>query len=166
MPIKKWKDKKMPLCKRLELSHSIEIKTTHEKIWKFLKNPDNYTVWHPQDHIRMWWTEGKPFEVGSKFYSEQLIFGKVQKYHGQIKEIIPNRKVVFKFKFPVSLFSPEIEWRTETKGENTVFTAISYFRAGHLYKNLFKKGMKKLIEEHNRHVGEEGENLKQLLEGD
>ena len=155
----------MPLCKRLELSHSIEIKTTHEKIWKFLKNPDNYTIWHPQDHIRMMWTKGKPFELGSTFYSEQLVFGKVQKYNGQIKEIIPNRKVVFTFKFPVSLMSPKIIWYTETKGENTVFTAISIIRAGYLYKKLFKKGMKKLIAEHNRHVGEEGENLKKLLEG-
>ena len=155
----------MPLCKRLELSHSIEIKTTHEKIWNFLRNPDNYTTWHPKDHIKMMWTEGKPFELGSKFYSEQLVFGKVQKYNGQIIELIPNRKVVFRFKFPVSLISPKIEWHTETKGENTVFTAISYIRAGHLYKKLFKKGMKNLITEHNRHVGEEGENLKKILEG-
>ena len=154
----------MPLFKPLKLSHSIEIKTTHEKIWNFLRNPDNYTIWHPQDHIRMMWTEGKPFEERSKFYSEQLIFGKVQKYNGQIKEIIPNRKVVFIFKFPMSLISPKIVWYTETKGENTVFTAISYFRAGHLYKKLFKKGMKNLITEHNRHVGEEGENLKKILE--
>jgi uncharacterized protein YndB with AHSA1/START domain len=154
----------MPLFKPLKLSHSIEIKTTHEKIWNFLRNPDNYTIWHPQDHIRMMWTEGKPFEERSKFYSEQLIFGKVQKYNGQIKEIIPNRKVVFTFKFPMSLISPKIVWYTETKEENTVFTAISYFRAGHLYKKLFKKGMKNLITEHNRHVGEEGENLKKILE--
>jgi len=156
----------MKLCKRLELSHSIEIQTTPEKVWNFLKNPDNYTIWHPQDHIRMNWTEGKPFELGSKFYSEQLVFGKVQKYNGQIKEIIPNRKVVFKFKFPVSLISPEIEWRIEQKGSKAVFTAISYIRAGYLFKKLFKKGMKKLITEHNRHVGEEGENLKKILEGD
>jgi len=155
----------MPLFKPLKLSHSIEIKTTHEKIWNFLRNPDNYTIWHPQDHIRMMWTEGKPFKERSKFYSEQLIFGKVQKYNGQIKEIIPNRKVVFTFKFPMSLISPKIVWYTETKGENTEFTAISYFRAGHLYKKLFKKGMKNLITEHNRHVGEEGENLKKILEG-
>ena len=154
----------MPLCKMLELSHSVEIKTTHEKIWNFLRNPDNYTIWHPQDHIRMMWTDGKPFEVESKFYSEQLIFGKVQKYNGQIKEIIPNRKVIFTFKFPMSLISPKIVWYTETKGENTVFTAISYFRAGNLYKKIFKKGMKNLITEHNRHVGEEGENLKKILE--
>ena len=154
----------MPLCKRLELSHSIEIKTTPEKIWNFLKNPENYTIWHPQDHIKVIWTEGKPFEVGSKFYSEQRVFGKVQKYNAKIQEIIPNRKIVFTFKFPVSLISPEIEWRIEPKGSNTVFTAISYLRAGYLLKKVFKKGMNKLIEEHNRHVGEEGENLKKLME--
>jgi len=123
----------MPLCKRLELSHSVEIKTSPEKIWNFLKNPENYTIWHPKDHIKLIWTEG-------------------------------NRKVVFKFKFPVSLISPEIEWRIEPNGSNTVFTAISFLRAGNLYKKLFKKGMKKLIEEHNRHVSEEGENLKKILE--
>ena len=156
----------MPLCKRLELSHSVEIKTSPEKIWNFLKNPENYTIWHPQDHIKVIWTEGKPFEVGSKFYSEQRVFGKVQKYNAKIQEIIPNRKIVFTFKFPVSLISPEIEWRIEPKGSNTVFTAISYLRAGYLLKKVFKKGMNKLIEEHNRHVGEEGENLKKLLEGD
>ena len=144
----------------------IEIKTTPEKIWNFLKNPENYTIWHPQDHIKVIWTEGKPFEVGSKFYSEQRVFGKVQKYNAKIQEIIPNRKIVFTFKFPVSLISPEIEWRIEPKGSNTVFTAISYLRAGYLLKKVFKKGMNKLIEEHNRHVGEEGENLKKLLEGD
>jgi uncharacterized protein YndB with AHSA1/START domain len=154
----------MPLFKRLELSHSIEIKTTPEMIWNFLKNPENYTIWHPKDHIKVIWTEGKPFELGSKFYSEQLVFGKVQKYKAQIKEVIPNRKIVFTFKLPVSLISPEIEWRIEPKGSNTVFTAISYIRAGHLFKKLFRNGMKNFIEEHNRHVGEEGENLKNLLE--
>jgi hypothetical protein len=104
--------------------------------------------------------------VGSKFYSEQLIFGKVKKYDGKMKEIIPNRKVVFTFKFPISIFSPEIEWRIEPKGSTTVFTAISYMRAGYLWKKLFKKGMNNLIKEHDRHVGEEGENLKKILEGD
>ncbi len=154
----------MPLCKRLELSHSIEIKTSPEKIWNFFKKTENYTTWHPKDHIKFIWTEGKPLEVGSKFYSEQLVFGKVRKYKGHIKEIIPNRKIVFNFKFPVSLISPEIEWCIEPKGSNTVFTAITFMRAGHLYKKLFKKGMKNLIEEHDRHVAEEGENLKKILE--
>ena len=65
---------------------------------------------HPTDNIKLIWTEGKPFELGSKFYCEQLILEKVQKYNSQVKEVIPNRKIVFTFKLPVSLFSPEIKW--------------------------------------------------------
>ena len=93
----------MVLFKQFISKDSIEIKTTPEKIWNFLKNPENYTIWHPKDHIKLIWTKGKPFELGSTLYSEQLVFGKVQKYKGQIKEIIPKRKIVFTFKFPVSL---------------------------------------------------------------
>jgi hypothetical protein len=38
----------MPLFKTLQLSHSIEIKTTPVKIWHFFKNIEqNYTIWHP-----------------------------------------------------------------------------------------------------------------------
>lgn len=155
----------MPLCKRLLLKHSIDITTTPEKIWEFLKNEKNYTIWHPKDHIVIKWLKGKPFEVESTFYSEQYVFGKVQKYNGYIKESIPNRKVVFGFKYPVSLISPEIIWLIEPKGKQTTFTAISIIRAGYLLKKLFKKSMNNLIQEHNRHVGEEGENLKKLLEG-
>jgi hypothetical protein len=155
----------MPLFKRLELKHSIEINTTPEKIWNFFKNIEkNYTSWHPEDHIKFIWSEGKPLEVGSTTYSEQLVFGKPQKYKGFVKEIIPNRKIVFGFKYPVSLISPNIEWRIEPKGSKTIFTAITYMRAGHFYKKLFKKGMKNLITEHDRHVAEEGEKLKKLLE--
>ena len=37
-------------------------------------------------------------------------------------------------------------------------------RAGHLYEKLFKKGMKNIIEAHDKHVAEEGENIKKILE--
>ena len=98
----------MSLCKRLELSHSIEIKTTPEKMWNYLKNPENYKTMHPKDHMKLIWTEGKPFEFGSKFYCEQLILEKVQKYNAQVKEVIPNRKIVFTFKLPVSFFHQKL----------------------------------------------------------
>ena len=81
-----------------------------------------------------------------------------------ISEIIPNRKIAFKFFYPVSLISPKIEWLIEPKDSNTVFTAITYMRAGHLYEKLFKKGMKNIIEAHDKHVAEEGENIKKILE--
>jgi hypothetical protein len=155
----------MPLFKRLELKHSIDINTTPEKIWKFFKNIEkNYKIWHPKDHIKFEWTKGEPLVLGSNIYSEQYVFEKIQKYKGFLKEIIPNRKIVFGFKYPVSIFTPMIEWLIEPKNSKTTFTAITYIRAGHFYKRLFKKGMKNLIIEHDRHVAEEGENLKKLLE--
>jgi hypothetical protein len=155
----------MPLCKRLVLAHSIEIKTTPEKIWEFFINIEkNYTIWHPKDHVKFIWTGGKPLELGSSIYSEQYVFGKIQKYKGYLKEIVPNRKIVFGFKYPVSLITPKIEWIIEPKDSNTIFTAITYMRAGQLYKKLFKKGMKNLIEAHDKHVAEEGEILKKILE--
>ena len=155
----------MPLFKRLVLTHSIEIKTTPEKIWEFFTHLEkNYTTWHPKDHVKFIWTSYKPLELGSTIYSEQYVFGKIQKYKGYIKEIVPNRKIVFGFRYPVSLITPKIEWLMEPKRSNTIFTAITYMRAGHLYKKLFKKGMKNLIEAHDKHISEEGENLKKILE--
>jgi hypothetical protein len=90
--------------------------------------------------------------------------GKITKYKGMVSEIIPNRKIAFKFFYPVSLISPKIEWLLEPKDSCTIFKAITYMRAGHLYKKLFRNGMKNIIEAHDKHVSEEGENLKKILE--
>ena len=155
----------MPLCKRLLLQHAIEINITPEKIWDFFKNIDtNYTTWHPKDHIKFTWTGGKPLEEGSTCYAEQYVMGKPTKYNATLTEIIPNRKIVFKWSYPVSLMSPKIEWLIEPKNSHTIFTAITHMRAGHLFKKLFKKSMNKLIAEHDRHVAEGRKNLKKILE--
>ena len=155
----------MPLFKPLILSHSIEINTTPEKIWEFFKDLDkNYTTWHPEDHIVFRWIKGKPMEEGSTCYAEQYVMGKATKYNATLAEIIPNRKIVFKWSFPVSLISPKVEWLIEPKGSHSVFTAITYMRAGHLWSKLFKKGMKNIIEAHNKHTWEEAKNLKKILE--
>lgn len=155
----------MVLFKQLILRDSIEIKTTPEKIWEFFVNLEkNYKSWHPEDHVLFKWTKGKPMEVGSAFYAEQYVIGKVKKYKGTCSEIIPNRKFVFKFSFPISLVSPKAEWQIEPKGSHSVFTAITYMRLGRLFQKLFRKKMKKLAKVHNKHVGTEGENLKNILE--
>lgn len=156
----------MTLCKRLLLKHSVDINTTQEKIWEFFKNLDkNYKTWHPKDHIFFKWTEGKPLEEGSICYAEQYVMGKVTKYNATLSEVIPNRKIVFKWSYPVSILSPYVEWIIEPKGNITTFTAITHIRAGHLFKKLFNKSMKKLIAAHDEHVLYEGENLKKLMEG-
>jgi hypothetical protein len=155
----------MSLFKHLELKDSIEIKTTPEKIWDFFVNLDkNYKSWHPEDHILFKWTKGKPMELGSQFYGEEVMGGKIVKVKGFICEVIPNRKSVSKYSFPLSLVVPKIETLIEPKGSSSVFTAISYIRAGNLLSKLFKKEMEKSIDIHKKHVREEGENLKAILE--
>ena len=157
----------MSLFSQLVLSNSIEIKTKPEKIWEFFTNLEkNYKTWHPQDHILFKWTKGKPMESGSNWYGEEVVRGKVFKLKGTIGEVIKNRKIVFKYSFPVSLVAPRFEWLIEPKGPNSVFIAKSYLRAGDLFCKfkLSRKEMETKIEMHNKHVGEEGENLKKILE--
>jgi len=155
----------MKLFKPIILSDSIEIKTTPEKIWEFFTNLErNYKAWHPKDHIVFKWTKGKPMESGSSWYGEEVVRGKVFKLKGTIGEVIPNRKIVFKYSFPISLVAPWFEWSIEPKSSTSVFTARSYLRAGEFYLRYFKKEMEFKLEIHHQHVKEEGENLKKILE--
>ena len=137
----------MSLFSQLVLSDSIEIKTTPEKIWEFFTNLEkNYKAWHPQDHILFKWTKGKPMESGSNWYGEEVVRGKVFKLKGTIGEVIPNRKIVFNFTFPVTLVSPYFEWQIEPKGEKSVFTAITIIRCKKFYRKIMgKKGWDKIV---------------------
>jgi uncharacterized protein YndB with AHSA1/START domain len=155
----------MKLFSQSKLKHSIEIETSPERIWEFFVNLDkNYTIWHPQDHVLFKWTKGEPLEVGSAFYAEQYVKGKLTKFKGTCVDIVPNRKIVFKFAFPVSLVSPKVEWQIEPTGSNCIFTAITYMRWGNFFQKVLKKHMKDSIELYDKHVGAEGENLKKILE--
>jgi hypothetical protein len=155
----------MSLFSPLILSDSIEIDTTPEKIWDFFANLEkNYKAWHPQDHILFKWTKGKPMEPGSKWYGEEVVRGKVFRLKGTIGAVIPCRKIMFKYSFPVSLAAPGFEWSIDPNGTRSVFTARSFLRAGDLFYKLSRKEMEEKIDLHNRHVKEEGENLKKILE--
>jgi uncharacterized protein YndB with AHSA1/START domain len=144
---------------------SIEIESTPETIWDFFCNlEENYTTWHPEDHIRFAWTAGKPMTTGSRWYGEEVVRGKVFKLRGTIGEVVPYRKIMFRYAFPISLVAPGFSWHIEPKGRTSVFTARSYIRAGEFYFKLFKQHMKTKMAMHYKHVREEGENLKQILD--
>ncbi|MDY6965653.1 MAG: hypothetical protein SVM80_06750 [Halobacteriota archaeon] len=65
-------------------------------------------------------------------------------------------------------YKVRFEWQIEPRGSNSIFTAISYARAKRIMSRLMKyseyKGIEKLIEIGQKHVKEEGENLKKILE--
>ena len=155
----------MTLFKQLVLENSVEIKTSPEKIWEFFTNLEqNYPIWHPKDHILFRWVEGEPMRRGSHFYAEQYAMGKITKYKGIIGEVIPNRKIVFTLSFPLSLLSPKFEWRIDPKDKSSIFTDITYLNFVTLLRIFNKKGLENLIEVHEKHTGEERNNLKIILE--
>jgi hypothetical protein len=101
---------------------------------------------------------------GSIWYGEEYLNGKLKKLKGTIGEVVPNKKIVFKYSFPLSLASPGFEWRIEAKGSNSVFTAIGYVRCVEFYRLIAKKHLDTAIKAGIKHVKEEGVNLKKILE--
>ena len=152
----------MAFLKRIVLKDTVEINTTPEKIWDFWANMDkNYKAWHPEDHILFRWTKGRPMEEGSTIYAEEVVGGQLLKGKVTCVGVVPNRKFALKLPFPRSLFC-KYEYLIEPRGENTAFTAYTYLK----YPVFAKKRVYSVIEVGEKHVREEGGNLKRILEGD
>lgn len=155
----------MEIYKEFILKHSIEIEVPPEKVWDFFYNIEkNYKIWHPEDHILFKWTKGSPLGVGSTIYSEQVMNGEHAKLKGTCTESIENRKIVFKLDFPTSFMCPKIEWLIEPKGKNSIFTAVTYYKFGKLFLKFSKDKVSYILETSNKHMEEEGNNLKRILE--
>jgi len=147
-----------------KLIDAIEIKCSPEEIWNFFLNLEtNYIDWHPKDHIKFEWI-GRPMETGTKWYAEEMVHEHLFKLKGKVGEVIPFRKIVFKYSFPVSIVSPKFEWNIVAKASHLEFTAYSYLNAGDLFNRMAKKEMAWKLEATKKHTKEEGENLKFLLE--
>jgi hypothetical protein len=155
----------MPIFKEVIIRDSIGIATTPERIWDFFYHLDtNYRIWHPDDHILFKWVRGKPMGIGSEIYAEETMDGHFVKLKSTVIESVPNKKIVFKNHFPTSFITPRIEWRMEAKGPKTVFTAITYNRIGWLFRTFAKNRVDHIIKIAKKHMREEGENLKRILE--
>ena len=158
-------EKYMEIYKEFVLKHSIEIDAPTEKVWDFFYNIEkNYKIWHPEDHILFKWTKGNPLEVGSTIYSEQSMNGEIAKLKGACTEIVPNRKIVFKLDFPTSFMCPKIEWLIEPKGKKSIFTAVTYYKFGRLFLKFSKDKVDYILETTQKHMKEEAENIKLILD--
>lgn len=148
----------------ITITDSIEVNATPEQVFGWLiqrmKDRESYQVWHP-DHVDIRWIKGKPFQKGSVLYAEEYLHGELHKLKFRIIRIVPNKEIIYRALFPMSLFAPQNAFLIEPTGKNScIFTATGSFRAG----PLFKKFGKTKIEATRQHMKEEGENLKSAVE--
>lgn len=145
------------------IKDSIEIKTNIENLWNFFDNlEENYLLWHPQDHVKCVWKKGRPHEVGSIAYFEELLDGKLVKIQVKTTKVVKYKYSENKPLFPLSIFHPKGIYLFEAKGNNCVFTAINYFNIPKLFKKSFLSFAKMNVLE--KHMKEEGVILKRILE--
>ena len=160
----------MALLEDIVLTDSIEIKTTPEKIFNFLTSlvdDESYRAWHHDDHVALCWLKGQPWEEGSVAYAEEYIHGKLHKLKFVVTKVVPNKEIEY---VPVSRllrrYFPKNKFSIQQKGETCIFIASGIFRLGWLVKTFFKKHLVQGLASVKKHMKEEGENLKRILEND
>ena len=158
----------MAFFEEVTLTDTIAIKTTPEKIFSFLTSivdDDSYRAWHRKDHVRLRWLKGPPWTEGSVVYAEEYIHGKLHKLKFEITKIIPNERIEYTpaSRF-VRKFFPKNEFIIEQKKDACRFIAAGTYRLGWIGKTFFKKAIEKGLSSVQKHMKEEGENLKKILE--
>jgi uncharacterized protein YndB with AHSA1/START domain len=158
----------MALREEIVLTHSIEIEATPEKVFDFLTHlidDESYRAWHPDDHIALRWIKGQPWKEGSVLYAEEYLHGKLHKLKGIVTEVIPNRRIEFaplpRF---LRIFFPKSAFIIEPKGDGCVFTTTGCLRVGWLVRTFAKRQLELGIASAEKHMKEEGENLKRIVE--
>lgn len=158
----------MKLLEDIVLTDSIEISTTPEKIFDFflqIVDDESYQAWHPKDHVAFRLIRGKPCQPGSVVYAEEYIHGKLHKLRFLIKEVVPNRKIEFvPFSRLLRIYFPRNTFLIEPRAGSCVFTASCVLRVGRLIKLLARKKLDQGLSSVSKHMKEEGENLKRILE--
>ena len=160
----------MALLKDVNLTDSIEIKTTPETIFSFLTSlvdDESYRAWHPDDHVSLRWIEGQPWGQGSVVHAEEYIHGKSHKLKFVVTKVVPNTEIEY---VPVSRFLrryfPKNTFYIESKERTCVFTATGTYRVGWLVRTFAKKRLERGLSSVSKHMKEEGENLKKILEAE
>lgn len=150
------------------IQDTILIETTPERIFSYLTgivDDDTYRAWHPEDHVRFQWLKGDPWKEDSIMVAEEYLHGKLHKFKFQITRIEPNRRIEYA---PVSpllrKFLPKNEFLIDQENGSCRFTATGTYRVGWIGKKLFMNAIEKGLESVRKHMQEEGENLKKILE--
>lgn len=140
---------------------SPEINARPEKLFAFFAGMEtNYLRWH-EDHVLFRWIDEAELRPGVRFYFEERIAGKLLKKSVVFTQIVAGKLIEFAptsrlFRF----FLPRISFRVSTTPAGFSVTQEIVLRIGPLAARLNRRELEAV----RRHMIEEGENLKRLLE--
>ena len=158
----------MAIFEDVVITDEIEINATPGKVFHYLTSivdSEGYQAWHKEDHMTFRFIKGKPWTVGSVIYAEEYIHGKLHKLKFVITRIVPNEKIEYE---PVSWilkkYFPKNDFVIEDLGDACRFVASGTYRIGWIGKKFFKKKLDEGLSSIRKHMKEEGENLKRIIE--
>ena len=152
----------------ITLGHSIEMNASADKVFnqlvENLSNRESYKLWHPE-HVDLRWIKGEPVREGSVFYAEEYLDGNLHKLKYRITKMVPNKLIACAPLFPLSIIATGNSFRTVSKGENRcVFSSEGHIRFPlWLFNKVHKSHEGKLVAS-EKHMKEEGENIKKAVE--
>lgn len=146
----------------MKFEDKILINAPCKDVYSFFENmKENYLDWHPE-HITFEWRKGKGLAVGNVFYFEEEIGGQLLKKETRFTEITPNQYIEFKMvNWFYRWFIPKMTFIFDKEENGCLFTAQVFLRGiGPLGKRAHKKEFAAV----QKHMKEEGLNLKQIIE--
>jgi uncharacterized protein YndB with AHSA1/START domain len=145
------------------IRHEIEIAASSASVYSFFEHiEENYTKWHP-DHVVFRWIKGDGLAEGSVAYSEQRMRGKVHGLPARFTKVVPAKRVEFELTNPIArFFAPRYLWLFEATEGGCRFVAEGDVRLGRISSRL--RHVQEALAAGRKHLAEEGENLKRLVE--
>lgn len=143
-----------------QLTDSIGIAAPSEAVWEWLTAlSEHYTDWHP-DHVSAEWEHGEPNQVGSILEAVENLGGTREVLRFEMTAVEPPHRFEYRIRGPISLLLPGGNFVVVPDDRGSQFTATISYRFGRLTERLFKHRTAAL----RRHMKEEGENLKRIIE--
>lgn len=143
-----------------ELTDSIRIDSPPEPVWEWLSGlSEHYTEWHP-DHVSAEWEHGEPNQVGSILRAVEDVGGTREVLRFEMTSVEPPHRLEYRIRGPISMLLPGGAFAVVSDDRGSRFTATISYRFGRLTERLFKRRTAAL----QRHMKEEGENLKRIIE--
>ena len=148
---------------KVTLRHETEITASTKTVFFFFEHiAKNYTTWHP-DHINFRWITGDSLKAGVVAYVEHRIRGKIHTLDTRFTKLVPNQLIEFEWGNPNgSFYASRDVWLFENTSRGCRFVS----ECDLVLKDVssLSKEVEKVLAAIRKHLAEEGENLKRLVE--